>query len=104
MQVLLYFCVMKQHCYHTLYHILCYLLLITFICSLSACHEEKKAIETPWGTTLGSDTTDCGEKFGLDDIIHNGELIMLTMTGPEATLLSYFISYFVLFASDYIYM
>ncbi len=83
MQVLLYFCVMKQHCYHTLYHILCYLLLITFICSLSACHEEKKAIETPWGTTLGSDTTDCGEKFGLDDIIHNGELIMLTMTGPE---------------------
>ena len=41
-------------------------------------------METPWGTTLGADTVETSNNgFSLDDIVHNGELIMLTLTGPN---------------------
>ena len=55
-------------------------------CWLVACNHKKQnqPVETPWGTTLGADSATSAESgFSLNDIIHNGELIMLTLTGPE---------------------
>ena len=54
--------------------------------SLVACNHKKQnqPVETPWGTTLGADTVETSNNgFSLDDIVHNGELIMLTLTGPN---------------------
>lgn len=51
-----------------------------------ACNHKKQnqPVETPWGTTLGADTVETSNNgFSLDDIVHNGELIMLTLTGPN---------------------
>lgn len=62
------------------------LLILLVSASLVACSHKKqnKPVETPWGTTLGADSTASAESgFSLNDIIHNGELIMLTLTGPE---------------------
>lgn len=59
--------------------------------SLVACQEKPKVSTTPWGTPMGdvpgedgSDkkTSDAGS-FTLADIVGNGELIMLTLSGPE---------------------
>ena len=53
---------------------------------LAACNHKKQnqPVETPWGTTLGADTAVATNgTFSLSDIIRNGELIMLTLTGPE---------------------
>ena len=39
---------------------------------------------TPWGTVIGGDSAaTTNTRFSLDDIVNNGEMIMLTMTGPE---------------------
>lgn len=38
---------------------------------------------TPWGTPLGADSIPKDSNFGLDDIVSNGEMIMLTISGPE---------------------
>ncbi len=39
---------------------------------------------TPWGTVIGGDSAaTTNTRFSLDDIMNNGEMIMLTMTGPE---------------------
>ena len=38
---------------------------------------------TPWGTPLESDSIPQGGKFGLDDIVSNGEMIVATLSGPE---------------------
>ena len=56
------------------------------VVGLVACNHKKQnqPVETPWGTTLGADSATSAESgFSLNDIIHNGELIMLTLTGPE---------------------
>ena len=59
---------------------LCIVLLLLLVgCSSK---EEKKL--TPWGTVMGEEETeDTTAAFTLDDIISNGEMIMLTMSGPE---------------------
>ena len=46
----------------------------------SGCGRREAAL--PWGTSAG-DTTHVGAGFTMDDIIANGELIMLTLTGPD---------------------
>ena len=51
------------------------------LCLASACRERKEAAP-PWGTSAG-DTTRVGGGFTMDDIMANGELIMLTLTGPD---------------------
>lgn len=58
--------------------------------SLGACsHNEKKQQVTPWGETLdvengeSADTSSHSRVFSLKDIIDAGELIMLTVNGPE---------------------
>ena len=38
---------------------------------------------TPWGTPLEGDSIPQGEKFGLNDIVSNGEMIVATLSGPE---------------------
>lgn len=60
-----------------------YILFAIFL--FSACEKKSKTVETPWGTTLDaqSDTASAVNQFNLDDIISNGELIMITMSGPD---------------------
>lgn len=48
-----------------------------------SCKEKKEQITTPWGTTLGEDSTSITSTHTMNDIVRNGELIMLTMSGPE---------------------
>ena len=51
---------------------------------LSACQQQSKKPEmTPWGTTIGEDSLPKENSLSLDDIQTNGELIMLTISGPE---------------------
>lgn len=53
---------------------------------LASCDKKKETVVTPWGTTLnadGGDSVAVDSSFSLNDIISNGELIMLTLTGPE---------------------
>jgi transglycosylase, SLT family len=59
-----------------------YTLLFSVI--LIACTEKKERVATPWGTTLGEDTVAATTNFALQDIISGGELIMLTLSGPES--------------------
>ena len=59
-----------------------YLCIIYAVLLIEGC-VEKRAEKTPWGTTIGEDTTQFSQQFSLSDIENNGELIMLTLTGPE---------------------
>ncbi|WP_092111072.1 transglycosylase SLT domain-containing protein [Prevotella sp. KH2C16] len=61
--------------------------LITIFCCCIGCKEKRSEQLTPWGTPMEQrieesiDTSSTG--MALSDIINNGELIMLTLTGPE---------------------
>lgn len=49
-----------------------------------SCSEQKRPELTPWGTPLEADTIPSSDSnFGLDDIVNNGEMIMLTLSGPD---------------------
>jgi membrane-bound lytic murein transglycosylase F len=63
-----------------------YILILFSIISIISCSDKKQdRIVTPWGEdTLLSDTTSKSNNFSLNDIISNGEMIMLTLTGPES--------------------
>lgn len=59
-------------------------ILILFLTLIaSSCSEQKKPEMTPWGTPLGGDSIPKEDNFGLNDIVNNGEMIMLTLSGPE---------------------
>ncbi len=67
-----------------------YLLQIVAFFMLVSCSAKKEQQEvTPWGTAIGEETnttTESGKSGGalsLDDIVSNGELIMLTVNGPS---------------------
>ena len=48
---------------------------------LAACGQQKeRRVVTPWGEV--TDSIPCSDEFDLEDIQHNGELIMLTIGGP----------------------
>ena len=50
---------------------------------LAACGQRRQEPQvTPWGTVLDS-VPEVGDEFDLEDIQRNGELIALTVTGPE---------------------
>ena len=52
---------------------------------LAACHGSKKPTErivTPWGE-VQDDSIPLSEEFTMRDMVSGGELIMLTMSGPE---------------------
>lgn len=58
--------------------------IIIIAATVVACQEQKKPQMTPWGTVMGDDgTAQQPSAFSLDDIIAQGELIMLTETGPQ---------------------
>lgn len=50
---------------------------------LAGCRQSKPREITPWGSPVGGDTVSATSAFSLDDIVNNGELIMLTLSGPE---------------------
>ena len=58
---------------------LLFLITILFI----SCSGQKKKQLTPWGTSMDSDSVQSEKTYRLDDIISNGELIMLTLSGPD---------------------
>lgn len=60
---------------HILYAIL---LILTTV----GCSEQKKPELTPWGTVMGEDTMAVDNRISLDEIVGNGEMIVLTMSGP----------------------
>ena len=49
-----------------------------------SCTETNKQAMTPWGTSIGEDSIPASSSFGMSDIQNNGELIMLTLSGPES--------------------
>ena len=55
--------------------------LVSCLCTIS-CKEKKQAL-TPWGEPVESSEVTPSQAFSLDDILSNGELIMLTLTGPD---------------------
>lgn len=48
-----------------------------------SCADKKKTQVTPWGTPMGADSIPSAQTYCLDDIVSNGELIMLTLSGPD---------------------
>ena len=48
-----------------------------------SCTETKKQSITPWGTSVDEDSIPSNASFAMSDIQNNGELIMLTLSGPE---------------------
>lgn len=56
--------------------------LLVFL-SVVSCAEQQRSDVTPWGSALGQDTVPSNSAFGLNDIVNNGEIIMLTISGPE---------------------
>lgn len=83
MQELSYFCSMRLFRHTFVTGRLLLLTSLTVVMLLCACREEKVPVETPWGTTLGADSLASSDNFLLDDIVRNGELIVLTMRGPQ---------------------
>lgn len=49
---------------------------------MSCSERAKERVVTPWGDTLGDSIPDDGS-FTLSDIVNNGEIIMLTLSGPD---------------------
>lgn len=58
-----------------------FFLLLSF--ALASCDSQQRSEVTPWGTQFGVDSIPQGDSFGLDDIVSNGEMIVLTMSGPD---------------------
>ncbi len=50
---------------------------------LVGCTFKKHTKQTPWGTPTEADTTYVPTEYMLSDIVTNGELIALTLSGPE---------------------
>lgn len=54
------------------------------ICAIvTSCREQRKVQYTPWGTPMEGDSIPDDNTFGYNDIVGNGEMIMLTVSGPE---------------------
>lgn len=57
--------------------------LIAIFCYCAGCKEKKSEVLTPWGTSMDQSVDSMSADISLNDIVNNGELIMLTLTGPE---------------------
>lgn len=60
-----------------------YIICLLAVLFLTACNKAKTREMTPWGSPVKQETEDITTDMSLDDIINNGELIMLTLNGPE---------------------
>lgn len=58
------------------------LFLLLFALLLTACEKGNTLQTTPWGTVIG-DSVSSKEHYSLYDIVANGELILLTLSGPD---------------------
>ena len=59
------------------------LIYIVFLCiCFTGCKEKQKSIVTPWGEVSG-DTIPASEDFTMSDIVTGGEMILLTVSGPD---------------------
>lgn len=72
---------------HSRHHFrgLCIVMFLVFTMqSLIACHDKRDTgrVVTPWGE-IGADSIPLTDDFTLSDMVQNGELIMLTISGPE---------------------
>ncbi len=61
----------------------CWMMGMVAVIVMASCEEKKVVETTPWGTSLTEDSISPERAFSLNDIISNGELIMLTISGPE---------------------
>lgn len=84
---MLYFCA-RYHFFMRTKHLF---LLLPFFASTLGCTSNGQAETTPWGTPVGKEPpskevvdSTLGDAFRLGDIQSNGELIMLTLTGPDS--------------------
>ena len=69
----------KSHNYIMLGASLCYILCV----AASSCTGKKsERVVAPWGEVVADTVTDDG-LFSVDDIVSNGEMIVLTMSGPD---------------------
>lgn len=75
MQLFAYFC--SKNCEEVKYFGIFMLLLFCFGCG----NGQQEKIATPWGGVIGEDAS--GPHFDLTDIEHSGELIALTLSGPD---------------------
>lgn len=55
---------------------------ILFVIAFGACTEKQQSTQTPWGDTFGTDTT-TSLTFSLRDIQESGEMVILTISGPD---------------------
>ena len=51
--------------------------------SLSQCQKTEAPIVTPWGQVIGDSSDNSHSVVSFDDILQQGELIAVTMSGPE---------------------
>ena len=58
------------------------ILTLLLIIALGACTEKQQSTQTPWGDTFGTDTT-TSQTFSLRDIQESGEMVVLTISGPD---------------------
>ncbi|MDY6206669.1 MAG: transglycosylase SLT domain-containing protein [Prevotella sp.] len=58
------------------------LLSFLFLALLAACERNDKPQVTPWGTVVGDSVT-TPTTYTLQDMVANGEIIMLTLSGPD---------------------
>lgn len=66
--------------YNKYIHIFIFASIATIL--LASCDRRPAREMTPWGTVVG-DTVATDSVFGIDDVQASGELIMLTVSGPE---------------------
>lgn len=59
-----------------------HVIILFLLVSLLSCNEKQEPLTTPWGTTIG-DTVEIRDNYSLYDIVSNGEMIMLTLSGPD---------------------
>ena len=63
------------------------LLILFVLIFVTACARKQQPVTTPWGETLYNDdcdTVEVSQKFSYNDILDAGEIIMLTLSGPES--------------------
>lgn len=58
------------------------ILTLLLIIALGACTEKQQSTQIPWGDTFGTDTT-TSQTFSLKDIQESGEMVVLTISGPD---------------------
>lgn len=76
MQELLYFC-------SQMFRYKKYTSLFVILLAMLGCTPNKHQELTPWGESLYGDCTTCAAAFSINDILASGEMIMLTLNGPN---------------------